>query len=164
MSLASVREYFKKRSMEHRVLEFDVSSATVELAALAVGVIPARIGKTLSFKDGEGCLLVVVAGDAKVNNSKFKAQFGIKPKMLAPDEVLALTGHAVVGVCPFAVENPAVKIYTDISLKRFETVFPACGSDASAIELNRDELFHHAQSSGWVDVCIGWQEASEGGL
>ena len=162
MSLASVREYFQKRSMEHRILEFDVSSATVDLAALAVGVIPARIGKTLSFKDGEGCLLIIVAGDAKVNNSKFKAQFGIKPKMLAPDEVLALTGHAVGGVCPFAIENPAVKIYTDISLKRFETIFPACGSDASAIELNCDELFQHAQSRGWVDVCIGWQEAAEG--
>lgn len=157
MSVATVREYFKKRSMEQRVRELDASSATVELAAAALGVIPARIAKTLSFKDGEGCLLVVVAGDAKINSSKFKARFGIKAKMLSPEEVLSFTGHAVGGVCPFALASSAVRVYTDVSLKRFQTIFPACGNDASAIELNCEELFDCAQSADWVDVCTGWE-------
>ncbi|CUH96585.1 hypothetical protein P22_2675 [Propionispora sp. 2/2-37] len=158
MAIEAVKAYFKQYGRDNDVLEFEVSSATVELAAQALQVIPARIAKTLSFRQESGCILVVAAGDARIDNSKFKAEFGIKPKMLTPAEVLEWTGHAVGGVCPFAIENQNVTIYTDISLNRFETVFPACGSSNSAIELHCDELYQYAQALKWVDVCKNWQE------
>lgn len=154
MAIEKVREYFRKQGMEERIQEFDVSSATVELAAKAVGVIPARICKTLSFVNPEGgCVLIQAAGDAKVNNGKFKKQFGFKAKMLSPEDALALTGHAVGGICAFAIENKDVKIYADVSLRRFDTVFPACGSANSAIELTCEELYQHSGSLSWIDVC-----------
>jgi len=139
MAIDKVREYMKQFNMEDKVLEFPVSSATVELAAEAVGVIPARICKTLSFKSPEGCILIETAGDTKIDNSKFKGFFGFKAKMLTPEEVLEYTGHEIGGVCAFAIERDDVKIYTDISMKRFDTVFPACGSSNSAIELTGEE-------------------------
>ena len=143
--------------MEDRIREFDVSSATVELAAQALNCEPARIAKTLSFLAEDGCILIVTAGDAKVDNAKFKAQFGMKAKMLTPDQVLQLCGHAVGGVCPFAVKETA-KVFTDVSLKRFDVVYPACGSSNSAIPLSCDELFRYSNSLGWIDVCKAWQE------
>ena len=153
MSIEKVRAYFEARGRGGDILEFSQSSATVELAAQAVGVIPARIAKTLSFRQGEGCILLVAAGDARVDNKKFKARFGMKASMPSPDEVRALTGHAVGGVCPFSIENDAVTVYLDESLRRFDTVFPAAGSDHSAIELGCDELYEYANAAGWVDVC-----------
>ena len=154
MSIKLVREYFKKLGIEDRIMEFDVSSATVELAALAVGVEGARICKTLSFKDGEdGCILIQTAGDAKVDNRKFKDKFAQKAKMLSPEEVVQFTGHAIGGVCAFGVTNDKVKIYCDESMKRFQTVFPACGSDNSAIEFTCDELFKYSNALDWIDVC-----------
>ena len=156
MSIAAVKEYFKKFGLETQVREFEISSATVELAAQALDVRPERIAKTLSFSQGESCILVVTAGDARVDNQKFKATFSMKARMLAPDEVLRLTGHAVGGVCPFAIpEN--IPVYQDESLKRFETVFPACGSSNSAIELTCSELFKFANAVEWVDVCKNWK-------
>ena len=160
MSIESVREYFRPLGREQDIQEFDVSSATVELAAQALGVIPARIAKTLSFLVGEGCVLIIAAGDAKIDNPKFKRQFATKAKMLSPDQVVEFTGHAIGGVCPFGIDNPAVKTYLDISLRRFDTVFPAAGSSNSAIELTCDALEQYAcNCQGWVDVCKGWQEA-----
>ncbi|WP_346936442.1 YbaK/EbsC family protein [Clostridium sp.] len=158
MSIENVRKYLSQWNLDSKILEFDVSSATVELAALALDVIPARIAKTLSFKSNEGCILIVTAGDGKIDNSKFKAQFKMKAKMLSPDEVIQITGHSIGGVCPFGIENPNVKIYTDISLKRFNTVFPACGSSNSAIELSCDDLYKYSKSLEWIDVCKGWEE------
>lgn len=160
MSIQRVRDYFRPLGREQNILEFDASSATVELAAQAVGVIPARIAKSLSFLTGEGCVLIIAAGDAKVDNSKYKHLFSTKAKMLTPEQVVEYTGHAIGGVCPFAIERPDVKTYLDISLKRFDTVFPAAGSSNSAIELTCDELERYAcNCQGWVDVCKGWQEA-----
>ncbi len=153
MAIERVREYLKQWDRDKDILEFPVSSATVELAAEAAGVIPARIAKTLSFRDGESCLLIVTAGDRKVDNSKFKQFFQMKARMLTPEEVEQFTGHAVGGVCPFAMKDPEVKIYCDSSMRRFETVFPACGSSNSAIELNCDELFQYANAIEWIDVC-----------
>ncbi len=154
MAIEKVREYFRQFSIDDRILEFDVSSATVELAAQAVGVEGARICKTLSFKDGEqGCILIQAAGDTKIDNRKFKDTFGQKARMLTAEEVLAFTGHAVGGVCAFGIENENVKVYCDESLKRFATVFPACGSANSAIELTCEELFKYSQALGWIDVC-----------
>ena len=150
MSIERAREYLKQYNMEDRILEFDVSSATVELAAQALHC--ERIAKTLSFKVGEDAILIVAAGDAKVNNAKYKAQFGTKAKMLSPDEVETLVGHAVGGVCPFGI-NDGVKVYLDESLKRFETVFPACGSSNSAIEMTMDDLEKYSGYEQWVDVC-----------
>lgn len=158
MAIEAVRDYFKSIGREKDVLEFEASSATVELAAEALGVIPARIAKTLSFKQEENCILVVAAGDAKVDNSKFKAEFGMKAKMLSPEEVLGLTGHAVGGVCPFGLKSKEINTYLDISLQRFDTVFPACGSSHSAIQLNCEELYQYAHGVKWVDVCKNWQE------
>ena len=135
MSIEKVKAFFTERGKESRVMEFDVSSATVELAAKALSVRPARIAKTLSFRIGEGCVLVVTAGDAKVDNAKYKAQFGCKAKMLSAEEVEPLTGSQVGGVCPFALPGH-VPVYLDVSLKRFNTVFPACGSTNSAIEMS----------------------------
>ena len=156
MSVAVVREYLKRWGKDTAVMEFAQSSATVDLAALAVGCEPARIAKTLSFKLDDGCVLVVAAGDARVNNGKYKAYFGKKAAMLKPDEALEWTGHAVGGVCPFGITNPGVRVFLDISLQRFATVFPACGSDNSAIELTCDELFACSGAVDWVDVCSHW--------
>lgn len=158
MSISRVREYLRPLGLEGRILEFPVSSATVELAAQAAGVIPARIAKSLGFMLPDGPILVVAAGDAKVDNPRFKAQFHVKAKMLGHDDVGALIGHDVGGVCPFAL-NDGVRTYLDASLKRFDTVFPACGSANSAIELTPDELAAAAQGfESWVDVCKGWRE------
>lgn len=153
MAIEKVREYLRQWNRDKDIIEFAVSSATVDLAAEAAGVIPARIAKTLSFRDDGGCILVVTAGDTKIDNGKFKKAFHMKARMLSPEEVVAFTGHEVGGVCPFAVENPEVKIYCDISMKRFETVFPAAGSSNSAIELTCEELFEYANAIDWVDVC-----------
>ncbi len=152
MAIEKVREYFGQYGLEDRIQEFDVSSATVELAAHAVGVSGARICKTLSFKSEDGCILIQMAGDSKVDNRKFKDYFGFKAKMLSAGEVEFYTGHAVGGVCAFAVENPKVRIFCDVSMKRFETVFPACGSANSAIELTCDEIFGFSKSEAWIDV------------
>lgn len=155
MAIERVREYFGKHGMADRIQEFEVSSATVELAAAALGCEPQRIAKSLSFNVGGQAILLVAAGDARVDNTKFKARFGTKAKMLSPDEAIELVGHAVGGVCPFAV-NDGVTIYLDESLKRFTTVFPACGSSNSAIELTISELESHSGSTEWVDVCKDW--------
>ena len=157
MSIQRVKEYFRAFGMEGRVLEFDVSSATVELAAQALGCQPCRIAKTLSFLADGRPILIVAAGDAKVDNPKYKARFGTKAKMLTPQEAEELVGHAVGGVCPFAV-NEGVTVYLDESLKRFETVFPACGSSNSAIELSIEELEKYSGYVAWIDVCKGWGE------
>jgi len=154
MAIDKVRAYFRELGIEDKVMEFDVSSATVELAAIAVGVEGARICKTLSFKDGDdGSILIQTAGDTKIDNRKFKDTFFQKAKMLTPDEVIEYTGHAIGGVCAFAIENPKVRVYCDESMKRFETVFPACGSDNSAIEFNMEDLYKYSKAIGWVDVC-----------
>lgn len=152
MAIEKVREYFKQYGIENRVLEFEVSSATVALAAQALNCEPDRIAKTLSFKVDEDCILIVAAGGAKIDNAKYKAQFHTKAKMLTPDEAVTLVGHAVGGVCPFGV-NEGVTTYLDVSLKAYQTVFPACGSDNSAIELTIDELEKYSSSKGWIDVC-----------
>lgn len=155
MAIERVKIYFKQFGMEDRIQEFDVSSATVELAAAALSCEPARIAKTLSFMVDEHALLVVAAGDVKIDNHKYKEQFHTKAKMLTPQEAETLVGHAVGGVCPFAV-NEGVEVYLDVSLKRFETVFPACGSSNSAIELTIPELEKYSGSAGWVDVGKGY--------
>lgn len=156
MSIEACRTFFRALGREDDILEFPVSSATVELAAQAAGVEPARIAKTLSFKVEDGCVLIVCAGDAKVDNSKYKGQFHCKATMLTPDEVLAATGHAVGGVCPFALPEGTTRVYLDESLKRFTTIFPAAGSSNSAIELTCDELEQYSGSLGWIDVCKNW--------
>ncbi len=158
MSVEKVKAYFKTCGMEQRVLEFPVSSATVELAAVAVGCEPCRIAKTLSFMVDGAPILIAAAGDAKVDNHKYKERFGVKAKMLTPAEAAELVGHAVGGVCPFAV-NPGVTVYLDESLKRFETVFPAAGSSNSAIELSIPELERYSGFAAWVDVCKNWERA-----
>ena len=152
MAIEKVKEYFKRLGIDGRVLEFDVSSATVELAAQALNCEPCRIAKSLSFLVEGAAVLVVAAGDARVDNAKFKAKFHVKAKMLSPADTEALIGHAVGGVCPFAV-NDGVKVYLDESLKRFATVFPACGSSNSAIELTLPELERYSSYAEWVDVC-----------
>ena len=160
MSIEAVKEFFSKYGIADRVKEFDVSSATVELAAQALGCEPCRIAKTLSFLVDGHAVLVVAAGDAKIDNQKYKAQFKSRAKMLSPEEVENMVGHAVGGVCPFAV-NEGVEVYLDESLKRFETVFPACGSASSAIELTVEELEKYSNFDSWVDVCKNWQPAEE---
>lgn len=157
MSIEKVRAYFSEQGIGDRVMEFDSSSATVELAAQAVGTDPERIAKTLSFMVGETPTLVVLAGDARIDNPAFKAQFHCKAKMLSADQACELVGHAVGGVCPFAV-NDGVEVYLDESLRRFATVFPACGSSNSVIELTCAELERYAHPVGWVDVCKGWRD------
>lgn len=152
MSIEKGRAYFRQFGMEDRVQELPVSSATVELAALALGVEGARIAKTLSFKKGDSCILILAAGDARIDNRKFKDKFHMKAKMPSPDEVLELVGHPVGGVCPFGI-NDGIDAYLDESLKRFTTVFPAVGSGNSAIELNLDELFKYSNAIEWIDVC-----------
>ena len=161
MSIQKVRAYFDSFGIADRIREFEVSSATVELAAVAVGVEGARIAKSLSFKVDDQPIIIVVAGDAKVDNSRYKAQFHTKAKMLTHEEAHTLIGHDVGGVCPFALpEN--VKTYLDVSLKRFETVFPAAGSDNSAIEFTCEELERYASNfQAWVDVCKGWRDEEQ---
>ena len=161
MAFDMAKEHLRKAGLEDRIYEFEVSSATVELAAQAVGCEPARIAKTLSFMVDQKAVLIVAAGDAKVDNARFKAQFQKKAKMLTPAEALSFTGHAVGGVCPFAIENPQVRVFLDVSLKRFETVFPACGSSNSAIELTCSELEAYSNALEWVDVCKGWREEEQ---
>jgi len=152
MAIEKVKAYFKTKGMEDRIQEFEVSSATVALAAQALGCDENRIAKTLSFHVGDKVVLIVTAGDAKIDNPKYKSFFGAKAKMLAFEEAEELIGHAVGGVCPFAV-NEGVEVYLDESLKRFETVFPACGSSNSAIELTINELEQHSGFISWIDVC-----------
>lgn len=155
MSIERVRTYFKQYDMENRIQEFDVSSATVELAAKALNCEPKRIAKTLSFMLNGQAILIVTAGDAKIDNHKYKEKFGAKAKMLSADEVETLVGHAVGGVCPFGI-NEGIEVYLDESLRRFDTVFPACGSSNSAIELSPQELEKYSGFSEWVDVCKEW--------
>ncbi len=155
MAIEKVQAYFEKLGVAGRIREFDVSSATVELAAQALSCEPARIAKTLSFMVEGHAILIVAAGDVKIDNHKYKEQFHTKAKMLSPEEAETLVGHAIGGVCPFAV-NEGVMVYLDESLKRFETVFPACGSSNSAIELTIPELEKYAVPVQWVDVCKGY--------
>ena len=152
VSIEKVKAYFAKFGMENRILEFPVSSATVELAAQALNCAPQRIAKTVSLMVGQQPVLIVAAGDAKIDNPKYKAQFSQKAKMLTFDQAAELIGHAVGGVCPFAV-NDGVAVYLDASLKRFETVYPACGSSNSAIELTIPELEQYSGYVSWIDVC-----------
>lgn len=152
MSIDNVRKYFEERGIADRIREFDVSSATVTLAAQALGCEEGKIAKTLSFHVGDKVILIVAAGDVKIDNPKYKARFGTKAKMLSPDEAEPLIGHRVGGVCPFAVKE-GVEIYLDETLKRFATVFPACGSSNSAIELTIGEMELYSGFTEWVDVC-----------
>ena len=152
MSIEKVKEYFKQFNLETKIQEFPVSSATVDLAAKALNCEPCRIAKSLSFLVNNNAILIITAGDTKVDNKKFKEIFQTKAKMLTPEEVKTLIGHEIGGVCPFAV-NEGVKIYLDESLKRFTTVFPACGSSNSAIELTIEELEKYSNYSQWIDVC-----------
>lgn len=160
MAIEQVRTYLKQYGVEEKILEFDVSSATVELAAAALNCEPQRIAKTLAFMVDGHAVLVVAAGDAKIDNPKYKAQFGTKAKMLSPNETELLVGHAVGGVCPFALKE-GVEVYLDVSLKRFETVFPACGSANSAIELRIPELEKYSGFVSWIDVCKGYEAVIE---
>ncbi len=155
MAIEKVRDYFRLFGLESRIQEFDVSSATVEMAAQALNIEGKRIAKTLAFRYFDQTLLIVTAGDAKIDNSKFKSHFNLKARMLDAQETEEKVGHAVGGVCPFAVNNHCV-VVLDVSLKRFETVYPACGSSQSAIELNLNELEKLSQSTQWIDVCKGW--------
>lgn len=157
MSIEKVKLYFTQYGMEQRILEFPVSSATVALAAEALHCEPCRIAKTLSFHVDGAPILIVAAGDAKVDNAKYRHYFGTKAKMLSHEEAAEKIGHAVGGVCPFAV-NDGVKVYLDTSMRRFETMFPAAGSSNSAIELTIAELEQYSNFTAWVDVCKGWQE------
>lgn len=156
MAIEKVKEYFARYGIADRVQEFEVSSATVELAAQALHCEPCRIAKTLSFMVDGSAILIVAAGDARIDNHKYKQRFATKAKMLTADEVEELTGHAVGGVCPFGIRE-GVAVYLDDSLKRFETVFPACGSSNSAIELSIEELERYSGYTAWVDVCKGWE-------
>lgn len=156
MSIEKVKEYLKQFNKDKDVLEMEQSTATVQLAAIALGTKEARIAKSLSFYDGDGAMIVVVAGDAKVDNKKFKSEFNFKPKMLSPEDTVSFTGHEVGGVCPFALPSN-IKVYLDDSMRRFATMFPACGSSNSAIELNLDELERISKSCKWIDVCKDWE-------
>ena len=157
MSLDRAKAHLEQFGLAGRIQLFDVSSATVELAAQAVGCAPARIAKTLSFLVDDGCVLIVAAGDAKIDNSKYKARFHTKAKMIGHDEVEPLIGHGVGGVCPFGI-NEGVPVWLDESLRRFDIVYPAAGTANSAVKLHLDELERASQAQGWVDVCKGWQE------
>lgn len=151
MSIEKARAHLAKHGLEDRIQEFTVSSATVALAAEALGCEPARIAKSLSFEKGEGAILVIAAGDARIDNAKFKQRFGMKAKMLGADKVEPLIGHGVGGVCPFGV-NEGVDVYLDESMKRFETVYPAAGTPSSAVHLSLSELERASEALGWVDV------------
>ena len=157
MSIEKVRAHFRTLGIEDRILEFNESSATVELAAHAVGTEPARIAKTLSFLVHDEAILIIAAGDTKIDNRRYKDRFKANAAMLTPEQVKSLIGHEIGGVCPFAI-NEGVKVYLDESLKRFETVYPACGSSNSAIELTIPELEELSGYEEWVDVCKGWRE------
>jgi prolyl-tRNA editing enzyme YbaK/EbsC (Cys-tRNA(Pro) deacylase) len=152
MGIDKVRSYLSQWSRDKDIIEMKASTATVPEAANALGVIPARIAKSISLRAGEGAMIVVVAGDMKLDNRKYKDCFGLKAKMLSPEEALEATGHAVGGVCPFALP-PGVDVYLDVSMRRFETVYPACGSGNSAIELTMDELGEYSRNKKWIDVC-----------
>ena len=156
MAIDKVKEYFKQFGIDHKIKEFEVSSATVELAAQALGCEGKRIAKSLSFLVDDKAILIIAAGDAKIDNPKYKAMFGTKAKMLSYDQVEEYIGHAVGGVCPFAIPD-TVTVYLDESLKRFDTVFPACGSSNSAIELTIPELEKYSNFTSWVDVCKDWE-------
>lgn len=156
MSIEAVREHFRKWNIEDRIQEFDVSSATVEKAAAALGCEEKRIAKTLAFLVNDEAVLIVMAGDAKVDNRKFKAFFYTKAVMMTPDQVVEMVGHPVGGVCPFGIKE-GVKVYLDDSLKRFETVFPACGSENSVIELTLPELEKYSGYCEWINVSKGWE-------
>ncbi|MGG0383096.1 YbaK/EbsC family protein [Priestia endophytica] len=156
MSIEKVKSYFANYGMENKIIQLKESSATVELAAQALGCEPERIAKTLSFRVGEEVVLIVAAGDAKIDNRKYREEFGTKAKMLSANEVEPLTGHRIGGVCPFAV-NEGVSVYLDQSLQRFQTVFPACGSGNSAIELTIEQLEEYSKYIKWLDVCKGWE-------
>lgn len=161
MSFESVKAHFKRWNRDKDVMVFEQSSATVDMAAEAIGVVPARIAKTLSFRgEGDRAILVVAAGDAKIDNKKFRQAFGFKARMLSPNEVLEQTGHLIGGVCPFGLANE-LDVFLDISMKRFETLFPACGSTNSAIELTCDEIQEYSFAKDWVDVCKDWEEKQE---
>lgn len=153
MSIDRVRKYLKRFGADEKIHEFDVSSATVELAAEAIGTEPARICKTISFKTPSGCLLVQAAGDTKIDNRKFKDFFGFKAKMLTAEEVVEYTGYKIGGVCAFDVQREDVEVYADISLKRFDTIYPACGSANSMIPLTCEELADFTDIKAWIDVC-----------
>lgn len=152
MAIEKVKEYFKQFGMENRVLEFEVSSATVELAAQALGCEPERIAKSITMNVDGGGVMIIAAGDVKIDNAKYKAEFATKAKMLSPDEALDMTGHAVGGICPFAI-NDGCRVYLDESLKRFDFVYPACGSSNSAIKLTIEELEKYSGYIKWIDVC-----------
>ncbi|MFC4803706.1 YbaK/EbsC family protein [Filifactor villosus] len=153
MAIEKVRSYLKQFGLDERIREHSQSSATVELAAAAVGVEGARIAKTLSFKTKEGSpFLLITAGDTKIDNKKFREEFHCKAKMLSPEEVLEFVGHEVGGVCPFAVSS-SLPVYTDVSMQRFDTVFPAAGSSNSSVEMTCEELFRYGNALKWVDVC-----------
>jgi len=156
MSVEIVKNYLAEYGLSERVIEFTVSSATVALAAAALGCEEAHIAKTLSFMQGDRAVLIVMAGDARVDNTRYKMRFSQKAKMLTPDEAIQYTGHAVGGVCPFALPD-GVTVYLDESLLRFETVYPAAGSAASAVRMTPQELEKASRAAGWVDVCKGWR-------
>ncbi|AHN21144.1 YbaK/EbsC family protein [Lysinibacillus varians] len=157
MAIEKVREHFAQWNLQHKIQELSESSATVEMAAKALGCEPERIAKTLSFLVNDGAILIVAAGDAKIDNAKYKAIFGTKAKMLAKEEVNARIGHDIGGVCPFGIHD-GVAVYLDESLKHFATVFPACGSSNSAIELSIQELEAYTPYQQWIDVCKGWND------
>ncbi|MBQ6621288.1 MAG: YbaK/EbsC family protein [Mogibacterium sp.] len=154
MSIERVRKFFEKKGIADRILEFGEESTTVEMASEIIGCSPARICKAMAYegRDGE-CILIQSAGDAKVSNSKFKQVFGFRPTMMSREKTAEMTGHEIGGICGFAIENPKVKVYCDRSVTRFQTLFPACGSDGSAIEMTVDELLRYSDSMGLIDVC-----------
>jgi Cys-tRNA(Pro) deacylase len=160
LTIESVKAHFKQWNREAEVMEFETTSATVGQAAETIGVEPAQIAKTLSFRgDQDKAILIVAAGDAKIDNKKYRQEFGFKARMLTPEEVLEQTGHVIGGVCPFGLKNKLV-VYLDVSMKRFDTMFPACGSTNSAIELTCDEIFQYSSATKWVDVCKDWEDDS----
>ena len=164
MSIEQVRAYLKRWNRDKDIVEMDISTATVELAAAALGVIPARIAKSISLRGSganSGAMIIVCSGDMKIDNRKFRSHFNFKPRMLNFEEAREHTGHAIGGVCPFALP-PEVEVYLDSSMKRFQTIFPACGSDNSLIELTLSELEEYSQSRGWVDVCTNQTGGSKG--
>lgn len=152
MGMETARAWLAARGFEDRIRTFQVSSATVELAARALGVEPGRIAKTISLYSGESAMLILAAGDARIDNRKFKDRFGFKAKMLSPEDALKFTGHAVGGICPFGLANP-LAVYLDESLRRFDIVYPACGTSSSAVALTCEELERAGEAKGWVDVC-----------
>lgn len=154
MSVAKVKEYLAAFGLDGRVREFEVSSATVELAAEALGTEGARIAKSITLADADGgCIMILCAGDCKIDNASYKAKFGFKAKMLSPEDALAMTGHAVGGICPFALPDTGVRVYLDESLRRFDTVYPAAGSASSAVALSCDELYEASGALSWETLC-----------